>query len=470
MADQAVNPDIKLAVETISKKRIVYTKLYDYYIGRHDLKYSVSRLKKAFERFNVYFAQNWASVIVDSVLDRLILRGFDVSKSVEANKTLDDLWQNQTMQLTADDVHEACSVTGEGFIVAMRQDEGDGIDVYFNDPRNCHVFYDPENPSRKRLAAKMWLAANRRVRLVLYYEDQIEHYESIREISARSNGWAIGRGIQFVPWMVGANSLEQTHIEENPDGIIPVFHFQMPRASGKILLGPSELSIQDAVNKLFADMMVSAEFNTFVQRVVISQSDPGDLANSPGVNWWIPSGDGKAQQASVLELGGRSLTSFLEAIDKLATSLAVISRTPKHYFFAQAGDPSGDALIAMEAPLNKKTKKYVEKFSVEWRMLAIYLLKLSGIEGVAQVDIQTIWEPVETIQPRARAEISQIEVSTGIPLVTSLTRQGWSSDEITQMQKDKKDEAKMTSLAQAELDRLRGADSRSNDGISESSE
>jgi adenylate cyclase len=48
-----------------------------------------------------------------------------------------------------------------------------------------------------------------------------------------------------------------------------------------------------------------------------------------------------------------TLANALTAIDKMASTIAIITRTPKHYFYSQGGDPSSEALIAMEAPLNQ---------------------------------------------------------------------------------------------------------------------
>jgi len=147
----------------------------------------------------------------------------------------------------------------------------------------------------------------------------------------------------------------------------------------------------------------------------------------------------------------------------MATSLGIISRTPKHYFFAQGGDPSGEALIAMEAPLNKKASKRQKGFGVEWQRLAKFLLNISGNKDVKKSQIVPIWEPIETVQPLTAANIIKTETDAGIPLNTSARRRGWSNEEIKQMEDDKKKEKKeMAGLAQNALDELRAQDARNN--------
>jgi len=454
-----LNPDVKLIFDAINKKRKRYDLLYAYYEGRHPLRYSTDRLKKAFEKLDTYFAQNWISVIIESLTDKLILKGFDVSDNEAANTAIDDLYKLYDMQLLADDVHEAAIVTGEAFIIAMQSEDGDSeepLDIYFNDPRMCHVLYDFDRPGKKRVAGKMYIDEQRFVCMVLYYEDKFLYYKTNQRLKDKSETLPTWKPSLFLPD-------PDTPEEDNPFDEIPVFHFRSKRNSKKLDVGPSEVSLQDAINKLLTDMLVSSEFNAFVQRVIISQADPGNLQNIAGANWWLPSGDSKGQQTSVQELGGRTLDGFLSAIDKMATSLGIISRTPKHYFFAQGGDPSGEALIAMEAPLNKKASKRQKGFGVEWQRLAKFLLNISGNKDVKKSQIVPIWEPIETVQPLTAANIIKTETDAGIPLNTSARRRGWSNEEIKQMEDDKKKEKKeMAGLAQNALDELRAQDARNN--------
>lgn len=471
-----ISNDLKLAFNTITGKRQLYDLLYNYYRGQHPLRYSTERLSKAFSKIGVYFAENWISVIVDAVLDRLSLKGFDVTSGDthvptkdangntiiienEDDNILDALWEKYNLGLMADDVHEAATVLGEGYVIAWKEDdieEGEITDVYYNDPRMCHVFYDPYRPTRKSFAAKMWTDSDRYPCMILYYPDRLEHYKSTSQQSI-TNTWVSSASTYQPDLEYGEGG-----IEYHDHNIIPVFHFRSGRVSGKREIGQSELSLQDAINKLFADMMVSSEFTTWAQRVIISQADPGDLKNGAGVNWWIPAGDGKGQSASVQEIGHQDLNNFMDTIDRLSQALAIISRTPKHYLMLTGSVPSGDALLAMEAPLVKKVTKRIEGYDPEWKNLASFLLLLEG-RVVESKNISTVWEPVTSLQPLTSAQTTKTEVEAGIPLTTSVRRQGWAKDEVEMLQKDLQEEqVKNSTLAQAELDMLRANDARDN--------
>ena len=128
----------------------------------------------------------------------------------------------------------------------------------------------------------------------------------------------------------------------------------------------------------------------------------------------------------------------------------MISRTPRHYFFTQTGTPSGEALIAQEAPLNKKALDYQERYAATWRRLMAFMVRLAG-GSIEARDITLRWDVVETVQPFTQAQARQIGVAAGIPLRTLLRREGWTAAELELLERDLQEEnaRKQTSLANA---------------------
>ena len=222
------------------------------------------------------------------------------------------------------------------------------------------------------------------------------------------------------------------------------------------------MTLQDAVNKLFADMMVSAEFGAFKQRWIISQADTKMLKNAPNEIWVLPPGDGVGQQTSVGEFTGGGLEPYLDAIDKIANSIAIISRTPKHYFYNSGADVSGEALLAMESPLVAKVEQYEEVFGVAWKELGSFILLMSGIQ-VAPDDIEAVWQPPQSVQPKTEAETMDINVKTGIPLDIVLRWSGKTEKEIAEIMgllKKAKDE--QATQSQLMLDKIRAENAQVN--------
>jgi hypothetical protein len=409
--------DIKLAFDTIKGKYQGHTDAFAYYDGDQPIVFASTKLAEIFKS-SVKFTENWCSVVVDSVKERIELDSFEVPEA--ASKDLDDIWTRNLLDLESDDLHEAALVTGEAYLVVQQND--DGVDMFYNDPRLCHVFYESDNPRKKRMAAKMWAGDDDKYHLTLYYSDRFEKYIS------QADAENVTDATNFV--------LQEDGIVPIEEGFIPVFHYIL---SKRVIKGDLNdvIPLQNAINKLLTDMMVVGDYGSFPQRYIISNAEVGKLKNSPNEIWAIPSGDGAGQGTSVGQFQPADLSNYLHSINQLAGDISRITRTPKHYFYSEGGDPSGEALIAMEAPLNRKVQDRIERFEPVWKEAMSYALHLSGHE----VDVQEItvrWERVETIQPRTQAEIRSLGVQAGIPLITLLKDEGWSETEIEDLLADQK--------------------------------
>lgn len=440
--------DLDLAVATLVAKQDRYSLLWSYYEGDHPLVYNRERLREIFREINARFSQNWCAVVVDAVNDRVQLEQLIVNENDPATAQLADIIERNDLLLEAADAHLASFVTGEAYLIAWPDDEG-RAEVYYNDPRAVHLFYEPARPRVARFGAKWWVDDEEHRRLTLYYPDRLEYYRSQRPARAELGGVGALSGRVFD---------EFAPAERNPYALVPVFHLRRER---RAILSEMRNAIepQDAINKLLSDMMVAAEFGAFKQRWIISNAEVKRMKNAPNLIWDLPSGDGAGQPTTVGEFSATELGNYLAAIDKLSTAIGVITRTPRHYFFSQAGDPSGEALIAMEAPLNHKAEMYIARFQPVWRRLAAFLLR---IEGVA-VEPQTIYaqfDDPETVQPLTQSIIRQNAVSAGIPLVTQLRDEGWTSGDLEQMAGDAQQaqQAQQAQLSTALVNAMRGFD------------
>ena len=434
--------DLERAYKALSGKLGRYDNLFNYANGVQPLVYSSERLQEAFNKLTARFNQNWCSVVIDSTLDRLVIKGFDpVDKAT--NDAMDELWSKYRLGVDAYDVHRDALITGEGYIIAWK--EGEQVDVYHNDPRLVHLFYMAERPKVKQFAAKWWVEEDTKTtHMTLYYPNRLEYYVANTKNPTKYQAFK-----------------KEKDDGENPFEVIPVFKFGCPGELENII------TLQDAINKLTADMMVAAEYGAFRQRWVITNADTNGLKNGPNLVWEIPAGDGIGQQSSVGEFSATELKNYTESIDNLADKVAIISRTPKHYLSQVGGNISGDALNAMEAPLIKKVKQRQEKFSVGWQELGAFLLKLEGSQ-VEESSLIPVWEPAQSDQPITDAQSTQYQVQAGIPLETVLRRKGWGKGEILQMREDRAEEEKRQKvLGKQLLDQLRAeadAQNLSSDG------
>lgn len=441
----AATPDVKLAYEALNAKYVPHTTYFAYYDGDAPLSALTQRLREIFKGLNVNLQQNWAEIVINATADRLQMTGFSVAGNKKAEEALSDLWSVYNLALEADDMHEAALVTGEAYIIAWpnEAEDNDGnseLDIYFNDPRMCHVVYEADNPRQARLGVKWWDDDTGRRRMTLYYRDHIEYYVSKAKAKDISTADAFVPDPEYMPEDAQPGIAQEPVWPENPFETIPIFHFRTSRRRLKSDLN-SVIPLQDGVNILFTNMMVASEFAALPQKYIISQAEiEGKLRSAPNTILEFAASDGIGQPTTVGQFSAATLDNFTKPIEQLAGTIGILTNTPKHYFFSQGGDPSGEALIAMEAPLNKKATDRIARFTPAWRDLAEFLCLLLRIPVEAK-DITPVYRKPETVQPVTQATTTKTRTESGIPLKTVLRREeGWTPADLDQLEKDKAEE------------------------------
>lgn len=452
--------DLDLAVQTLLIKGHRYKLLWDYYEGRQPLVYSYDRMRDIFANLNARFTQNWCAVVIDATNDKIQLQRITVADNEVASKELSDLMSSSQLILESGDVHLAALVTGESYVIVWPDEETGEPEAYYNDPCNVHLFYMADRPREKRFAAKWWIGDDDHRYLTLYYPDRLEYYRSASTVRNYASG------VYSVNEVTDGKAFDTSAATEaNTYGIIPVFHFRREHRTVCSEL-QNIIEPQDAVNKLLADMMIAAEFGAFPQRYAISQADTSKLKNAPNIIWDIPAGDGEGQPTSVGQFDAAPLNNYLEAIDKWTTAIAIISRTPKHYFFGQGGDPSGESLIAQEAPLNRKAQKYIDHFTATWSEVAQFM---SQINGAALHDnaIVPIFDKPQTVQPYTQALIRKESVAAGIPLIWQMEQEGYTEQELADLQaaQDEQQQKQIDTMAKAMTNQQRAFDQGGNKAL-----
>lgn len=432
--------DLEKAFTALNAKKPIYDEYFAYYDGDQPVMYTAKRLEELFKGLDADFTENWAAVVIDAVRDRINM--ISIRGDEDTQEVLNYYWDESELKLESDAVHEAALVTGEAFVIVWPDEEG-VPQAYYNDPRLVHCFYDAEQPRVMTFAAKWWVTDDKNTRMTLYYHDRLEYYEA--------------KGNQ--PAMASAFQALETSQAPNPYNQIPVFHFRLGRR-GKGSDLKNVIPIQNGINKLLADMMVAAEYGAFKQRYVISNADvQGKLKNAPNEVWDLPAGDGTGQETQAGEFDITPLENYLKAINDLSMAISSITRTPKHYFFQIGSNLSGEALDAMEDPLNKKAKDRIDAFKPVWQAVAAFMLTIGGMTTNKR-DVDAVFEPPRTQQPFTEAQTIQMYTAAQIPLKTAARRVGWTSTEIEQMEQDRAEEqaSLLPSLGQALLEAQRQFD------------
>jgi len=395
-----------------------------YYDGDHPLVFSTEKVRKIFpEVGRATFAENWISIVCNAVIDRMGLTGFTVSENDAATEKANSFFDRMSWGALAEEVHQQVVVTGEAFVIT---DVDEGVpEAYCQPSPNCYAVYDPAHPRKLTAVLKRFLDDNTDPAVWRLYV-----YERTPD-----GGCILSKF--FAPKDSGTEAKSYTL---DTDGVVdlpvfPVFHFRADRRQTRPDFA-DVIPLQDAVNKLFADLMVTSEGCAFPFRALISPSDVNIPAIKPGDFLAIPGSAGDEQPTSIIQLAQANLSIYTEAKRDLAHAMASISRTPRHYFQSQGGDPSGEALQAMEAPLIKKVRRYMARVDGTWRDLCAHMLDLDGMPGIEPEAITVNWDDPRTVQPLSQAQTREINVRAGIPIVTQLRDEGWREAELDQMAED----------------------------------
>jgi hypothetical protein len=353
---------------------------------------------------------------VDSLLDRLQLKGFRLEDEA-AKAALEELWDALDLSLDADDIARDVAVCGEAFLMVEKTDSG--VRAFANAPHLCTAHYMEDNPREMEYAAK-WFDLNGVAHLTLYYPDVLIHYIATKPRAEVTESKAFSLDPAFPDGE-----------EKNLYGRIPLFHFQRDRNSeyGEL---QNVIPLQNALNKLFADMMVSAEYGAFPQRwAILHAGTKSELKAAPNTILEIPFDAESGQKPEVGQFAATQLKNFLDGIDHIAMKIAVLTRTPRHYLM-QNGDMSGEALIAEEAPLTRKAKKYTDRLGVTWCQAVQFMLELLG-HAVTPNDVEPVWEDVRTVQPLTESTVHWNNQRAGLPIEVQLEDEGWTDEQIARI-------------------------------------
>lgn len=414
--------DIKLCLSALAAKNSMISQLFRYYEGDHPVIFTNPKWNEVFQN-TVPWNENLCQLVCDTPAARLRIQSWN-STDDTAREALEAIWK-RALRKTAAPVHKSTLVCGEAYIVAWPGADGKAR-AYYHDPRQAVVLYEDDDPDAPRVACKAWVTGKgeaKRAWLNLYYADRLEHYCAKGENPDAK---------AYLPTVDG-----DAHIEANPFGTIPVFHFRLATDSDRGVLTRGILKQQDALNKLLNDMMVSSEYSAFAQRWAIGNfDDASKIPVGPGITTKFPSAAAGEQSTEVGAFPTTPPGNYLEPMDHCRSVISALSATPKHFLDKQGGNPpSGEALTAMEAPLIERVLAYEECLATTWAEVGAFCLKVEKVTVSAE-EIEILWADPHTQQPESEARTMLILTQAGVPVENQLRDKGWTEEDIDGMHDD----------------------------------
>lgn len=412
----------------------------DYYSGKHNPAFGDTRWRSAFGNRFQGFADNFTELVVDSVEERLNVEGFRIQDQA-GDQDAWRIWQENNLDAESQIAHTEALVKSKSY--ALVWGNGDRADITIEDPLQMVVAHAAGNRRMKRAALKRWIDDSGLLFATLYFPDRIEKYKSDKAVDP-----LIFTQMETQVNWVKREVSNETWPLRNPLGEVPIVPFiNKPRLDGS---GESEIHsvipIQDAVNKLVADLLIAAEYGAFRQRWATGIEIPRDPETNQPIEpfksaidrlWTV-----EDNEARFGEFGQTDLAPYVQSIEMLIQHIASITRTPPHYFLASMGNfPSGEALKSAETGLVSKSRRKMRHFGESWESVMRLAFRVLDDPRGKVIDSETIWRNPES---RSDAELTDSLVklqALGVPWEQLMEDRGYTPQQIARMEQMRMKEA-----------------------------
>ncbi len=371
-------------------QRLPRLKLYDdYYHGRQALEFTSAKFRQAFGNRFTGFSDNWARVVVDAAAERLTAQGFKVSADVEADPEAWEIWQYNQLDAWSRIAHVEAMVSEQTYaLVWPDETEGRARPRVWVESAQQMITRVAAGDRRRILAAlKRWKDDSGHLFATLYLPNEVHKFRSSQTVSDGSTA-------SSVQW-VDRDEGMITH-----DFGIPV----VPLRNRPGLLREAESELvdviphQNAINNLWANLMVAAEHHAVRRPWVIMAELPQDERGNPvnplerkDLDSIALEGDGE-----IGTLEETDLTNFIKAIELAVKHVASQSRTPPHYLNSSADRLSGESLRAAETGLVARVREKQEHFGEAWEEVIRLAFRVKGRTDWAEaVHAEVDWKDAE---------------------------------------------------------------------------
>ncbi len=320
----------------------------DYYEGFQNLAFESDRFRKAFGAQLSAFADNWCAVVVDAVEERLNVEGFRVGREPAGDDDAWRIWQANDMDGQIQLAHTDALVSGIAYLIPWVGENETTPEICVANAHDAIVECHPKMHRRRRAGLRVYRDEWGHDNAELFLPDGVHMFRSAKPrddmliVDAVNVGWVAGE------------------VQPNPLGVVPVIPLpNRPRIrnSRHGIRVQSEIHeiipLQDAVNKLVADMLVGSEKQALPARWATGLEVPVDPVTNRPVKPEVDTASLMINDSSDGSFGSfpaADLRNFVQGIEMLVQHIASLSRTPPHYLNASADRLSGEAL-ALDTPI-----------------------------------------------------------------------------------------------------------------------
>lgn len=445
----------------LDDRQRVLTLYDDYYNGRQRLSFATSKFRETFGNLFAALAVNFCLLVVDAENERLKIEGFRMgADDTDADKEAWRIWLANRMEARAPIAHAEALSKGESYVIVWNNPATPGTPlIRVQDARKCIVEMDDGDADTRMAGLKRWIDHSGYENATLYFPDRIEKWIARAALSKGTAGPTGKRGDDY--WVKRNVSGEDWPLP-NPLGVVPV----IPLANNPMLdlCGRSEIDavipIQDAINKLVADMIVASEYVAFPQRWATGIDVPVDpitqqplepFKAGPGRLWIADAVPGLDQpiEPKFGSFPQANLDPYTSAIEMLVQDIASITKTPAHYLLGSSGSfPSGESLKATETGLVSKVKSASRQFGESWEEVMRLAFRIAHDNRTIS-DNAVIWgDPESRVLSEVTDAMGKQVTMLQVPVRIAWEKVGYTQTEIDRMEAIRQQEQLTSALVQ----------------------
>lgn len=342
----------------------------NYYRGNQRLAYASKQFRKYHGDRYRDFSDNWVQVVSDSPVERLTVTGIQPSGATEADAESWRVWQENALDADSQLGFLGAVNSARSYVLVWgNPDDESTPEVTFEDASQCIVVYEPGSRRRRRAALKRWDDGARSF-ATLYLPHEVWKFErallgpgekspQMQQVDEELRRWD-RREIESEPYPL-----------PNPMGVVPMV--ELPNrptlAEDPISDVTGVISMQNAVNLLWAQLFTASDYASFPQRIVLGAEIPeipildeqGRIVGSRPVDIERFAVDRvmffEGDDVKVTEWTAANLEAYTKVIEVAVGHIAAQTRTPQHYLIGKMANLSGDALLAAETGLVKRVEE-----------------------------------------------------------------------------------------------------------------
>ena len=440
---QRLTSELRLRQPRIQKRM-------NYVRGHQPLAYASAEFRRYMgDRFEG-FADNWCLPIIQTPAERMVVQGIRLdSEDLRPDAEMSRVWRANNAERGSSEAFVVGLAASRAFALVWGDDEdADTPVITWERPEQAIVSYRPDT-GRPIAGLKLW-------------SDDDAGYE-YATLYTREWVWKWQRtGVQLAvvheprPAVDPTGGWEPRHPDgddtwpiANPMGMVPLIEFRNQTLLDDAPMSDIDgvMSVQDAINLVWAYLFNALDFASLPQRVVTGAEVPripildakGQVVGEKPVDLdqlvkdrvlWIP-GD----SASTAEWSAARLDVFSAVIERAIEHIAAQTRTPSHYLIGRIANLSADALTAAETGLVSKTRERLTYFTPPLRRVYALVAAAQGNPERAKAALSgtVVWGDIQFRSLAQKVDALMKMHQMGFPLEWIAEQYGLEPNEVARV-------------------------------------